>query len=256
MEMRLVHSIGLLRLAAAFVPLQAPRGVVSFELDDVLYEASAVRDGVRGELQPWLASRLSAAPPDASWLLWKPGLVPLLNHAVRACCAYGADDAVVVATPIYPPFLSAVSNNGARLVRLPLAEARDGGGGAGSLRYEIDWAATEAALRAPQTKLLLWCNPHNPTGRCWTPAELAHVARLCVAHGVLLCSDEVWGEVPLDPDATPFTSMLALLAAAVRMRRRQYYRKLESEPTVIEMKEISETTPALGRLPDESKSPR
>ena len=42
---------------------------MSFELDDVLYEASAVRDGVRGELQPWLASRLSAAPPDAQAMM-------------------------------------------------------------------------------------------------------------------------------------------------------------------------------------------
>ena len=67
--MRLVYGVGFLRLAAAFVPLQAPRGVVSFELDDVLYEASAVRDGVRGELQPWLASRLSAAPPDAQAMM-------------------------------------------------------------------------------------------------------------------------------------------------------------------------------------------
>ena len=32
-------------------------------------------------------------------------------------------------------------------------------------------------------------------------------------HGVLLCSDEVWGDVALTPDSHPFVSMLALLAS-------------------------------------------
>ena len=154
----------------------------------------------------------SAVPPEASWFRWLPGLVPGLNHAVRAWCAHGSGDAVAVTTPIYPPFLAAAANNGARLHRVPLAEVRSGAGStSSSLRYEIDWAAMEAALAAPETKLLLWCNPHNPTGRCWSRAEMARLAALCVANDVALCSDEVWGEVPLEAEAAPFTSALALL---------------------------------------------
>ena len=42
--------------------------------------------------------------------------------------------------------------------------------------------------------------------------ELERVASLCVEHDVTLCSDEVWGEVPLEPSAFPFTSMLSLLS--------------------------------------------
>jgi len=45
----------------------------------------------------------------------------------------------------------------------------------------------------------------------WPEGELARLATLCVAHDVTLCSDEVWGEVPLDAPRAPFTSALALL---------------------------------------------
>ena len=146
--------------------------------------------------------------PEATWFRWLPGLLPGLNHAVRACCTPGSGDAVAVATPIYPPFLDTATNCGAALVRVPLTEARLGDS---SLRHSIEWGALEATLAAPTTKVLLWCNPHNPTGRCWSRDDLLRLARLCVEHEVTLLSDEVWGEMPLSDDA-PFTSCLSLLA--------------------------------------------
>ena len=46
------------RLAAALAP---PRGVVSFELAGVLWDAQMVRSGVRSEMQTWLRDRLRVA---------------------------------------------------------------------------------------------------------------------------------------------------------------------------------------------------
>ena len=40
---------------------------------------------------------------------------------------------------------------------------------------------------------------------------MERVARTCVAHDVVMCSDEVWGELPLQPEEAPFCSALALL---------------------------------------------
>lgn len=158
-----------------------------------------------------------AEPPRPEWLRWLPGLVCGLHHAVRASCGEAASTArgeappvVVVPTPVYPPFLGAVAPNGAELASVPLrCEARGA-----ELAFSVEWDALEARLASPATKLLHWCNPHNPTGRCWSEAELTRVAELCVEHGVDLCSDEVWGEVPLDEAAAPFVSMLSLLPTA------------------------------------------
>ena len=41
-------------------------------------------------------------------------------------------------------------------------------GEAGSeLDYTIDLARLEAVCADPDVKLLHFCNPHNPVGRCW-----------------------------------------------------------------------------------------
>lgn len=58
--------------------------------------------------------------------------------------------------------------------------------------------------------MLLWCNPHNPTGRVWTRQELVRVGRMCVDHDVTVLSDEVWGELVLEPSKTPFVGFGAL----------------------------------------------
>jgi len=43
-----------------------------------------------------------------------------------------------------------------------------------------------------QTKLLILNNPHNPTGRVFTPAELKLIAELAVKHDFYILSDEVY----------------------------------------------------------------
>ena len=148
--------------------------------------------------------------PESEWLHWMPGLVPGLSHAVRVAKRRCPDAVarVAVLTPAYPPFLALPAYHGAALEAVPLASDEDS---SGRLHFEVDWDALEASLARPETTLLLLCNPHNPTGRCWTPGDLGRVAELCVRHDVLLCSDEVWGEMPLEPRRAPFHSALSLL---------------------------------------------
>ena len=140
-----------------------------------------------GELTCARLRRVYSAPEACApeWIRWQPGLIAGLNHAVRAACR-AETDAVAIATPVYPPFLSAPSTCGVRLERVPLHESRDGA----RLRYEVDWGKMEAALALPHVRVLLWANPHNPTGRCWTTDDMRRLCELCVAHDVVLCSDE------------------------------------------------------------------
>ncbi|CAG0933156.1 partial cystathione beta-lyase, partial [Planctomycetaceae bacterium] len=95
-------------------------------------------------------------------------------------------DGVLLATPMYHPFFNVVSVQDRVLVDVPLIETRQNG----LLRYEIDFDALEAAI-TPQTKLLLFCNPHNPIGRAYTRAELEQVADICLRHNLIVCSDEI-----------------------------------------------------------------
>ena len=87
-------------------------------------------------------------------------------------------DGVIVQTPIYPPFLEAVRTTRRelienRLLAPPRRAAGDGSDAAGR-RWEVDLDGFRAA--AERARVFLLCNPHNPTGRVFTRAELEGMA--------------------------------------------------------------------------------
>lgn len=125
---------------------------------------------------------------EPNWIVWLPGLVTGLNLAARAFGEPG--DAVITATPIYPPFMSAPKNMGRETITVALVPRADG-------KYEFDWAAMERAI-TPRTKLFSLCSPHNPVSRVFTRAELEQVAAFCLKHDLLLVSDDIHCDLILD----------------------------------------------------------
>ena len=93
-------------------------------------------------------------------------------------------DGVVVFTPVYPPFLKALDGNHCRTVGVPL-EGPD---------WRLDPDRLEAAIDST-TKVILICNPHNPTGRTFDEDELAGMLEVAEKHNLLIISDEVWGDL-------------------------------------------------------------
>ncbi|MDJ0884405.1 MAG: PatB family C-S lyase [Desulfobacterales bacterium] len=126
---------------------------------------------------------------EPDWLVWLPGLVTGLNVACRAVGSPGDD--VITATPVYPPFLTAPSHSGRRLVRVPMVADRD--------RWQWDFDRLEAAA-GPRTRLLMLCSPHNPVGRVFSRGELEELVDWSVRHDVIICSDEIHCDLVLDPD--------------------------------------------------------
>ena len=120
------------------------------------------------------------------WLSRSPGVVPALSLAVRAFSRPG--EKVVIQTPVYHPFTTAVEANGRRLVRNPLKVE--------SGRFVMDLDGLEAALDAG-TRLLLLCSPHNPVGRVWTGEELARLGEIVVRRDLVVVSDEVHHDLVL-----------------------------------------------------------
>lgn len=118
---------------------------------------------------------------DPDWLVQTPGVVPALFTAVRAFTDPG--DGVIVQTPAYHPFRLAIEKNRRRVVDNPLR--LDGG------RFTIDFEHLQHVAAEPGNRLLMFCSPHNPTGRVWTPDELRRVADIAIAHDLVLVSDEI-----------------------------------------------------------------
>ena len=124
---------------------------------------------------------------EPSWIVWLPGVVPALNVV---CRAYGNDgDEVVTFTPVYPPFLTAPARWGKTLRAIPLRRERSW--------YTFDADRLERELSS-RSKILLLCNPHNPVGRRYERGEIERIANLCVAHDMVICSDEIHCDLILD----------------------------------------------------------
>lgn len=125
-------------------------------------------------------------------IVFLPGLVAGLNVMCRAIGNTG--DKVLVQTPVYPPFLTAPTNQARQLNIVTLSPRQVA---VQQLHYELDLAAFKSAL-TPDTALFLFCHPHNPVGRLWTAAELTQLAELCLANDVVICSDEIHCDLVLD----------------------------------------------------------
>ena len=124
-------------------------------------------------------------------LVWLPGLVCGLNVA---CRSVGAEhDEVMTLVPIYPPFLTAPKNSCRELVTVPLVAESD--------KWIIDFDELEKSI-TPKTRLLLFCNPHNPAGRVYSRQELLMLVSFCVRHDIIICSDEIHCDLILDADKT------------------------------------------------------
>jgi N-succinyldiaminopimelate aminotransferase len=110
------------------------------------------------------------------------GATEAIAASILALCETG--DEVVCFEPYYDSYAASITLAGA--VRRPVT-LRPGGDG----RYAFDEAELRAAF-GPRTRLVLLNSPHNPTGKVFTPAELALIAELCQEHDVYAVTDEVY----------------------------------------------------------------
>ncbi|MFE2281622.1 MalY/PatB family protein [Streptomyces sp. NPDC059454] len=107
----------------------------------------------------------------------------------------GYGDAVVVNSPVYPPFYDFVGHMDRRVAEAPLgADAR------------IDPDVLEDTFRrvtaGRRRAAYLLCSPHNPTGTVHTADELSAVAALAERYGVRVVADEI--HAPLAVGGTRF----------------------------------------------------
>ena len=128
-----------------------------------------------------------------------------LYIALEAYSAPG--EGAVVQTAIYPPFLSAVREMKRTLVDNRLVRSGD----ARDARFEIDFDALRRALSDgvdANTRTLLFCNPHNPTGRVFDRSELEALAEIALANDLVVVSDEIHSDLVFDGrEHIPFATL-------------------------------------------------
>ena len=119
-------------------------------------------------------------------ILYTTGVVPAMSVAIKALTMPG--ERVLILSPDYNCFFSSIRNNGCEVLECALRFTRNN-------RFEVDWADFEAKCADEKTTVFLLCNPHNPTGRVWTKAELQQMNDICLKHHVKVVSDEIHCEL-------------------------------------------------------------
>jgi cystathionine beta-lyase len=112
----------------------------------------------------------------------------LVQASLAAIMAYSdPGDGIIIQTPAYPPFYDSIASTGRIVAANPLQ--------AGAAGAEIDCAGLDRLASAGSAKILLFCNPHNPTGRAFRHEELEEVGRIAVRHDLVIVSDEIHADL-------------------------------------------------------------
>ena len=138
-------------------------------------------------------NRIPAAPDDVH-------MIPGTMFAIFLVCYYflkPGDEALISPAPVYPPFIHNVLNAGA----VPVFNPLDFQNGAGLDLDDLKGRIT------PRTRMLMVCNPHNPTGRVLTLEELEGVARVAQEHDLLIFSDELYEDMVFEGEHISIASL-------------------------------------------------
>ena len=169
-----------------FEVLPEIRKTVHAYAEQLVYGYTYASDGLIEAVQNW-EEKQHGYRFDKDALVFIEGVVPAISTAIQAFTKEG--EAVLINTPVYPPFARSIKLNNRRLITNSLVE-KDG-------LFEIDFDQLEKDFVEEDVKLYVLCNPHNPGGRVWEKEVLEKIGQLCQKHGVLLVSDEIHQDLAL-----------------------------------------------------------
>ena len=169
-----------------FEVLPEIRQTVHDYAEQLVYGYTYASDGLIEAVQNW-EEKQHGYRFEKDALVFIEGVVPAISTAIQAFTKEG--QAVLINTPVYPPFARSIKLNNRRLITNSLVE-KDG-------LFEIDFDQLEKDFVEEDVKLYVLCNPHNPGGRVWEKEVLEKIGQLCQKHGVLLVSDEIHQDLAL-----------------------------------------------------------
>ncbi len=104
-------------------------------------------------------------------------------------CLAEAGDEAIVAEPFYTNYRSFAAMTGVKLVAVQCR---------GEEGFHLPAREAFEAVLTSRTRLVLLCNPNNPTGTVYSREEIQRVFDFCRDHDLFLVSDEVYREFVYD----------------------------------------------------------
>ncbi|MBW2077179.1 MAG: aminotransferase class I/II-fold pyridoxal phosphate-dependent enzyme [Deltaproteobacteria bacterium] len=127
-------------------------------------------------------------------------MVPGTMFAIFLACYYtlvAGNEALICPAPVYPPFMENIHNAHGIPVYSPL-DFHHG--------LKVDLDDLERRI-TPRTRLLMVCNPHNPSGRVLTREELEAICRIAQQHDLFIFSDELYEDMVFEGEHVSIASL-------------------------------------------------
>ncbi len=157
------------------------RDAMKARIDKKIFGYSGVYDSEYYDIfSKWCKDMYDWEFPEEQ-LKFSAGIIPALYQLTEDLVA--PDGKFLTVTPAYGYFLHAAEYNDVELVQSPLKKENG--------YFTIDFDDFEKKASDPEVKMVMWCNPHNPTGRVWTEEELTKVADIVKKYDLWIVSDEI-----------------------------------------------------------------
>lgn len=121
-----------------------------------------------------------------------PGTALMAVYKVLLDAFTSPGDGVIVQTPTFGHLYNVPRNNGRFLYENRLLYNRETG------EWSVNFPQLEEMVKDPRTRMLVLCNPGNPTTKAFTREEVQSMYDLCNAHDVIVLSDEIHSDIYYD----------------------------------------------------------
>lgn len=171
-------------------------GIAAIERNATHYAPVPGLPELRDEIARYAARTRGIADFSRENVVVGPGCKMVIWNVLSSLIDPG--DEVVLTDPGYPAYASALSYLQAKMVLVPLLEARN---------FALDLDVLSARVNA-RTKIIILNTPQNPTGGVLSRGDLQAVAELAVRHDCLVMVDEIYHRHLYAEE--PFVSIVAL----------------------------------------------
>ncbi len=137
----------------------------------------------------WHKKRHGVEGIEKEHIGYENGVLGCVVSALNAFCSAG--DSVLVHSPTYVGFTHVLENNGYHIVHSDLNRDKDG-------VWRMDYDDMEQKIKENRIHAVIFCSPHNPTGRVWEREEIVRAMEIYRRNDCVVISDEIWSDLILD----------------------------------------------------------
>lgn len=150
-----------------------------FYQDDTYYDA----------ISDWQATRHGLEGVKKEHIGYDNGIV---GGIINALLFQGLEnEPVLINSPSYIGFIRAAKAAKRPLVFSDLVKDDQG-------IWHMDFNDMEEKIKQHNIKTMIFCSPHNPSGRVWKKYELEQLADLAKKYDLTVIDDEIWSDIILD----------------------------------------------------------